>query len=105
MRGNLGRVGYDVHSRRQAGRGPVPWVEPALTGITASSMGLPGVPIQGGDSSDNAWPWSTTAHRLLLRDFFCPAQRCDFCGSWMLRDPTGRRCITCHRLANPWSYN
>eukprot|EP00959_Pyramimonas_sp_CCMP1952_P115418 2412846-Pyramimonas_sp.AAC.1 len=23
----------------------------------------------------------------------------------MLRDPTGRCCITCHRLANPWSYN
>eukprot|EP00959_Pyramimonas_sp_CCMP1952_P103367 2161851-Pyramimonas_sp.AAC.1 len=23
----------------------------------------------------------------------------------MLRDPTGRTCITCHRLANPWSYN
>eukprot|EP00959_Pyramimonas_sp_CCMP1952_P311659 6522279-Pyramimonas_sp.AAC.1 len=55
-RGNLGRVGDDVHSRRQAGRGPVPWVEPALTGVTASSMGTPGVPIQGCDSNDNAWP-------------------------------------------------
>eukprot|EP00959_Pyramimonas_sp_CCMP1952_P319243 6680017-Pyramimonas_sp.AAC.1 len=63
-RGNLGRAGGDVHSRRQAGRGPVPWVEPALTGITASSTGIPGVPTQGGDSNDSAWPWSTTAHRL-----------------------------------------
>eukprot|EP00959_Pyramimonas_sp_CCMP1952_P354571 7427448-Pyramimonas_sp.AAC.1 len=41
-RGNLGRTGGDVHSRRQTGGGPVPWVEPALTGITASSAGIPG---------------------------------------------------------------
>eukprot|EP00959_Pyramimonas_sp_CCMP1952_P358435 7505048-Pyramimonas_sp.AAC.1 len=81
-------MGSDVHSRRQVGRGPIPWVEAAPSGMPASSAGAPGVPIQGSDSSDGAWPWPTAAHRLRLRDFFCTGERCNFCGTWGLRDPT-----------------
>ena len=100
--------GGDVHSVEQDGGGMLPWAEPAIrdTSLFDSaplSAGVPGVTVHRGSSSSGPWPWNTTACRLLVGDYFTPADRCAFCGLWLVRGPCARSCLACQRLATPWS--
>ena len=107
-RGTRQCEGGDVHSVEQRGGGVLPWAEPAIrdTSLFDSaplSAGVPGVAVHGGSSSRGPWPWNTTSLRLMVGDYFTPAERCTFCGLWLVRGPCARSCLACQRLATPWS--